>query len=125
MNPLGTPLIAVVFFLLAWGGSLPALTADASVKTIEVTASRFEYEPERIEVAEGDRVRLTLHSADTKHGFSIPELGVKTTIPKGGAPVTVEFVASKPGTFPFKCSEYCGSGHKKMVGTLVVEARSK
>jgi cytochrome c oxidase subunit 2 len=111
--------------LLAMNVPLLADSTDASVKTIEVTASRFEFQPERIEVKEGDHVRLTIHSADTKHGFAIPELGVKTAIPKGGAPVTVEFVASKAGTFGFKCSEYCGSGHKRMMGTLVVAARAQ
>jgi len=116
------PPIAPLLLLLAAGASLPAGTAG-DLKTIEVTASRFEFQPERIEVQEGDHVRLTLHSADTKHGFAIPELGVKATVPKGGAPVTVEFVATKPGTFGFKCSEYCGSGHKRMTGTLVVAAR--
>jgi cytochrome c oxidase subunit 2 len=97
----------------------PALPAD-SVKEFEITASRFAFEPEAIEVTEGDRVRLTLRSADTTHGIAIGELKVKAKIPKGGAPVTTEFVASKPGTFVIKCSEYCGPGHKKMLGRLVV-----
>jgi cytochrome c oxidase subunit II len=125
VSPFRTPPIAVSLLLVASNVSLLARPQDASVKAIEVTASRFEFQPERIEVEEGDHVRLTLHSADTKHGLAIPELGVKTTIPKGGAPVTVEFVASKAGTFGFKCSEYCGSGHKKMTGTLVVVARAQ
>jgi cytochrome c oxidase subunit 2 len=91
-----------------------------SVKEFEITASRFEFQPEKIEVQEGDRVKLTLRSTDTKHGLAIAELNVKVKIPKGGAPVTTEFVASQPGTFVIKCSEYCGPGHKKMLGTLVV-----
>ncbi len=97
----------------------PALPAD-SVKEFQITASRFAFDPETIEVTEGDQVRLTLRSADTTHGIAIPELQVKAKIPKGGAPVTTEFVASKPGTFVIKCSEYCGPGHKKMLGSLVV-----
>jgi heme/copper-type cytochrome/quinol oxidase subunit 2 len=32
-------------------------------------------------------------------------------------------VAAKAGTFVIKCSEYCGPGHKQMLGTLVVTAR--
>jgi cytochrome c oxidase subunit 2 len=111
--------------LLASAVAPLAQGADPPVKTIEVTASRFEFQPDRIEVNEGDHVRLVLHSADTKHGFAIPELGVKTYIPKGGAPVAVEFVAGQAGTFGFKCSEYCGSGHKRMTGALVVVARAQ
>jgi cytochrome c oxidase subunit 2 len=97
----------------------------AQTKTIEVVASRWRFDPAIIEVEEGDRVTLTMHSADGTHGFAIPELRVKTTIPKGGAPVTIEFVASRPGTFAFECSEYCGSGHRQMKGRLVVAARAK
>ncbi len=51
----------------------------------------------------------------------IKAYGVKVAIPKGGESVGVSFLASRPGTFPFECSEYCGSGHKRMKGELVVE----
>jgi nitrite reductase (NO-forming)/hydroxylamine reductase len=34
--------------------------------------------------------------------------------------VSVLFVADKPGRFLIECSEYCGSGHKRMRGELVV-----
>jgi cytochrome c oxidase subunit 2 len=112
-----------VILPLALALSAPLAAADAAVKTFEITASRFEFQPDRIEVAEGDQVRLTLRSADTTHGIAIPELKVKVKIPKGGATVTAEFVAAKAGTFVIKCSEYCGPGHKQMLGTLVVTAR--
>ena len=125
MNRSWTPPIAALPMLLASAVPLLAQTTPP-VKVIEVTASRFEFQPERIEVNEGDHVRLILHSADTKHGFVIPELGVNAaTVPKGGAPVTVEFVAGKVGTFAFKCSEYCGSGHKRMTGAIVVVAKTQ
>lgn len=94
--------------------------ASGPERHFEVTASRFKFEPEVLEVNEGDRVSVTLRSADTAHGFAIKKLKVKAPIPKGGEPVTVEFVASQPGTFEIACSEYCGSGHRKMKGKLVV-----
>lgn len=109
-----------------------ALTIGASAtgdeeprREFEVTAWRFRFEPESLEVAEGDRIALTLRSADGTHGIAIPELKVKATIPKGGSPVTVEFLAAKAGTFKFECSEYCGSGHRQMKGRLVVAARAR
>jgi cytochrome c oxidase subunit 2 len=92
-------------------------------RSFDVTASRFQYEPARLEVSEGDAVRLTLRSTDTTHGFGIRELKVEAVIPKGGEPVTVEFVADQPGTFEFFCTEYCGAGHRNMTGTLVVAPR--
>ena len=108
-----------------WLAGVSAQGADSagSTRTFEVAASKYMFEPARIEVAQGDTVKLVLHSTDTEHGIEIKEFNVKTLIPKGGAPVTVEFVASKPGTFQFKCSRFCGTGHGRMKGELVVAAR--
>ncbi|MFH1726631.1 MAG: DUF5777 family beta-barrel protein, partial [Elusimicrobiota bacterium] len=92
-------------------------------KTFEVTAERFRFTPERIEVHEGDRVVITVRSADRTHGFAIKKLGIKHVVPRGGEPVTVSFVADRPGEFSVTCSEYCGSGHRKMKATLVVVPR--
>ncbi len=78
-----------------------------------------------VEVAEGDRVRLVVRSADGVHGVGIKKFKVSKVVPRGGAPVTIEFVASTVGTFEVLCSEYCGEGHEAMKGTLVVRARPK
>jgi cytochrome c oxidase subunit II len=85
-----------------------------------VTASRYAYDPPRLEVARGDVVELELRSADTDHGLAIRAYGVKVAIPKGGGSSGVSFVASRAGRFVIECSEYCGSGHKRMRGELVV-----
>ena len=94
--------------------------AKKPVRAFEVVASRYAFEPSRIEVERGDHVRLVLRSADTTHGLGIEAYGVKVPIPKGGEEVTVEFMAHRPGTFRMTCSEYCGSGHRRMQGRLVV-----
>jgi cytochrome c oxidase subunit II len=94
--------------------------AEEGVKTFEVTASRFKFEPAVLEVTEGDTVVLTLRSSDTIHGLNIKALGVKIVIPKTGEPVQVRFQVPRPGTFEIACSEYCGSGHRRMKGQLVV-----
>ena len=118
-----------------WAAALLALGAASVVasgdvpppppRDIEMVASRFKFEPETLQVKEGDRVRLTLRSTDTEHGFSIKQLKVKVAVPKTGEPVIVEFVAGRPGTYEFKCSEYCGSGHGRMKGQLVVTPRAQ
>jgi heme/copper-type cytochrome/quinol oxidase subunit 2 len=71
-------------------------------------------------VRQGETVELVGRSKDTDHGLAIKALGVKLAIAKGGAPSSATFVADKPGRYPFECSEYCGSGHKRMKGELVV-----
>ncbi len=109
---------------LLGAGSRPAAEANRELR-FEITASRFKFEPARVEVEAGDRVLLTLRSADTTHGFAIRALKVKAEIPKGGAPVGVAFVATRVGRFPIECSEYCGLGHKGMRGELVVTEGSR
>jgi cytochrome c oxidase subunit 2 len=106
---------------LASPGARSLAAPAPEVRRFEVTASRYRFDPPRIEVRQGEVVELVLRSLDTDHGMAIKAYGVKVAIPKGGEPVGVSFVASRPGTFPFECSEYCGSGHKRMKGELVVE----
>jgi cytochrome c oxidase subunit 2 len=102
----------------------PVARGEAAERSFEVTASRFEYQPSLIEVDEGDHVVLHVRSTDTKHGLSIKEYKIKTPIAKTGEVVTVEFDATKTGTFVFACSEYCGSGHSRMKGKLVVNPKT-
>lgn len=96
---------------------------DAPVKTFDVVAKRFAFEPATVEVRQGDRVRIVVRSADGVHGIGIRRFRVNTLVPRGGRPVTVEFTASEAGTFPIVCSEACGDGHADMRGSLVVVAK--
>jgi cytochrome c oxidase subunit II len=93
-------------------------------RTIEVIVKRFGFEPARIEVTEGERVKLVVKSADGVHGVEVKKFKVNKKIPRGGEPVTIEFVASAAGEYPILCSEYCGEGHEDMKGMLVVAAKA-
>ena len=97
--------------------------AASAPRTFEIVVKRFGFEPSRIEVAEGERIRLVVKSADGVHGAEIKKFKVNKKIPRGGEPVTIEFVASAAGEFPILCSEYCGDGHEDMKGMLVVVAK--
>jgi cytochrome c oxidase subunit 2 len=99
--------------------------AASAPRTIEVIAKRFTFEPSRIEVTEGERVKLVVKSGDGVHGIEIKKFKVTKKVPRGGEAVTIEFVASAAGQFPILCSEYCGDGHEDMKGMLVVSAKSK
>jgi cytochrome c oxidase subunit 2 len=116
--------LAVVLATVVGGGLPPlALGSDeqgSTPRTFEIVASRYAFDPARIEARQGDHVKLVLRSADTTHGLEIERYGVKVVIPKGGEEVGVEFMAHRPGTFRMTCSEYCGSGHRRMQGRLVV-----
>ena len=91
---------------------------------IEVVAKRFVFEPSEIEVTVGERIRLAVRSADGVHGIEIKKVTVSKEIPRGAAPVMIEFTADEAGRFPIICSEYCGDGHDDMKGTLVVKAQT-
>ena len=120
---------AVAGMALLFGSAFTSARQDpvtaSAPREIEVTAKRFEFEPARIEVTEGERVRLTVKSADGVHGLQIKKFKVNTLIPRGGKPVTIGFVASAPGTYEILCSEECGDGHESMSGTLVVVAKPR
>ena len=79
-------------------GVLPASAASSATgatQRFEVTASRYKFEPARIEVRQGEVVELVLRSADTDHGVAIKAYAVKVAIPKGGETVGVSFVANR------------------------------
>ncbi len=97
--------------------------AASAPRIIEVVASRFTFEPARIEVTEGEHIRLVVTSADGVHGVGIKKFRVEKAVPRGGTPITIDFVASAAGEFPLLCSEYCGNGHEDMKGMLVVAAK--
>ena len=105
-----------------------ALLADNAAgqdppREIPVVARRYAFEPSRIEVTLGERVRLLVVSADGAHGVEIKKFKVNKEIPRGTTPVAIEFTAGEIGEFPILCSEYCGEGHNDMKGQLVVVTR--
>lgn len=112
--------LAVVLSGAAWAAS--AAGQDAP-RDIDVVVRRYAFEPARIEVAVGERVRLRVVSADGPHGVEIKHVNVKKEIPRGTKPVVIEFTAKEAGEFPILCSEYCGEGHENMKGQLVVLTR--
>ena len=93
--------------------------ADRSIHEIQITASRYAFDPVTIQVNAGELVRVVIRSTDGVHGFSIPKLKIDVQVPKGGDPVAVEFTAPAAGRYEIACSEFCGSGHGHMKAALV------
>jgi cytochrome c oxidase subunit II len=109
-----TRLIVLVFPLLTLAAS------PAHMVRIQMTARKYIFNPDVIAVKQGDHVGLVITAVDHDHGIAIPAFGVNQHLKKG-LPTTVSFIASKPGTFPFHCSVFCGLGHRHMKGKLVVK----
>lgn len=87
---------------------------------VMMTAKKYEFNPSTIRVKTGEHVKLVITALDKEHGFKLEALHINEKLPKR-EPVTVEFTAPQPGTYPFECSHFCGLGHGKMKGELIVE----
>ena len=89
-------------------------TTESTVKEFTITAVKFGYTPNTITVKKGDTIHIIIDNADGMHGMKITDLGLS-----GDKEVT--FVAEEAGTFTWRCNNFCGTGHKEMSGTLIVE----
>jgi heme/copper-type cytochrome/quinol oxidase subunit 2 len=107
----------------------PATSEDLSgsvqdgVRVIQITASRFKFEPNRVVVAQGEKVRLEVTSTDVPHGIMIHEMNIERRL-EPNKTEAVDLTADKAGTFHFHCSVWCGEGHDRMHGELVVLPKS-
>ena len=117
-----------VMWNIRWGGAtaLAAVlmatgtaAADRPVHEIQITASRYAFDPVTIQVNAGEPVRIVIRSKDGVHGFSIPKLKIDVQVPKSRDPVTVDFTAPPAGRYEIACSEFCGTGHAQMKAALV------
>ena len=111
-------LLTTVWILALTG--MAQLPTTEGVREFKVSARKYEFSPATITVKRGDRVRLVLTATDREHGFKLDEFHIERKLPKGEA-VTLEFTVDQSGTFPFHCSHFCGMGHARMTGQLVVE----
>jgi cytochrome c oxidase subunit 2 len=103
-----------------WGGqAVPP--ANGAERVVKVTARKFSYNPDVIELEVGVPAVIELTSLDREHGFTIPDLGLRIDV-EPGKTARVRVVPDKVGTFPFHCDIFCGSGHEEMAGRIVVVA---
>lgn len=101
-------------------GASPNKQPAPDVHEIQVTAKKYEFSPNPIRVKKGEPVKLVITAEDHDHGFKLDAFHIDQKLKKG-EPATIEFTPDKTGTFPFKCSVFCGMHHGKMKGELIVE----
>lgn len=117
----------LVAFGLVYGGMTyfkpvvvlqPAVPAAAG-QVIKVTGQNFRFNPDKIQVKKGDKVRIALTAVDMPHDFDLDELGVNGPVVQPGETTEVEFIADKTGEFEYYCSvgKHRANG---MVGKLIV-----
>jgi len=116
----------VALFVFSCAQSPAHTTPAADPKTFDLVGENFRFKLNGVEtpdlvVTQGDTVRITLTSTDMPHDWIVDEFNAKTArVNKGEPSVSVEFVASKKGTFEYYCSvgKHRANG---MVGQLIVQ----
>jgi len=97
---------------------------NGSIVDVYMTAVRSHFNPEHVVVREGDTIRWHITNIETAkdatHGFAIPLWNINVSL-EPGEYQTIEFVADRPGTYSFYCSEFCSALHLEMMGYLLVE----
>ncbi|PYD48554.1 cytochrome c oxidase subunit II [Novacetimonas pomaceti] len=121
----------VIFFLLfLWAARLYVVGFQPPSGAIQIYVTgkqwmwKVQYpggqrEINMLHVPMGRAVQLLLTSEDVIHDFSIPVLRIKHDVLPGRYQ-SIWFVATRSGQFRFYCTQFCGIGHSRMTGTLVV-----
>ena len=78
-----------------------------------------QHEINALHVPTGQPIQLTMISQDVFHSFSIPEFRIKREVIPGRYS-TVWFQATTPGEYHLFCTQYCGTNHSVMIGTITV-----
>jgi cytochrome c oxidase subunit II len=72
-----------------------------------------------LHVPAGRPFKMMLTSEDVIHSFFVPEFRIHMDVLPGRY-TTVWFQATKPGRYHLFCSQYCGTNHAGMIGTVIV-----
>jgi cytochrome c oxidase subunit 2 len=104
-------------FIFLLGGCQKKKSAEV---TVQVRMKKYTIDPAVIRVKSGQKVELSITTADVQHGFDIPALGIKEPV-QPGKTTTVLFTAPAPGEYKVACGILCGPHHDDMTGKLVVE----
>ena len=100
--------------------------ATAGHVEVKVLAVRSTFYPQKIEVNEGDLVTIHVtnieETRDELHGLGLGEYNINVVVDPGETK-TIEFVASKPGVYPYWCTNFCSALHQEMQGYLFVKPK--
>ena len=116
--------VVVAAALLLLRGQRPAVAQDQApnVRPWMVTASRYQFDPPRIEVFQDDLVKIDLRTDDISHSLTIDAYRIAKRVSPGQS-VTFEFRADQPGIFPYYCNLQLEDGCRQMRGELLVKPR--
>lgn len=102
--------------------SAEATTSQSSTdaRIIDMNIDDWSFAPNTITAKQGEKLIVRLHGIAGRHSLAIQDLGINVPI-EPGETKDVEIPTDKAGSFGFRCLVPCGSGHRDMKGTLVIE----
>lgn len=109
-----------------WDMKDVSFTRSGTDVAVKLVAVRSSFEPNKIEVNQGDKVTIYItnieQTTDELHGFGLLEYNINVVVDPGETKV-VEFVANKPGVFPYYCTNFCSALHQEMQGYMLVKPK--
>ncbi|MGB6603779.1 MAG: cytochrome c oxidase subunit II [Steroidobacteraceae bacterium] len=120
-------LFVAAFIWSLWLFAL-AHTPPPNARTVYVVAKQWMWKVEHpggqreintLHVPIGEPVRLAMTSQDVIHSFYVPAFRLKQDVLPGRY-TQLWFTATRLGSFPLLCTQYCGLDHAHMGGEIVV-----
>ena len=98
-----------------------AVTMSGAPVHVYVLAQQWSFEPTVLRLKSDIAYRFRMMATDISHGASL-QLGVGSQIVRlrRGVMVEREMTFTRPGTYLVYCTVYCGLGHDRMAGTIIV-----
>jgi cytochrome c oxidase subunit 2 len=125
--------VLVAIFVWGFKGLITIRSTPKDAVELHAVAQKWKWlfsHPKGTEVVESDElhvpidedVRIIIESRDVLHSLYFPSFRTKMdAIP--GRYTELWFHATKSGTFPIFCAEYCGTSHSDMLAKVVVQSR--
>lgn len=128
----GGALLVLVLVIFGWGAKIffDNNKAPADAMEILVVGKQWMWklqhpngkrEINELHIPVGQPVKLTMTSEDVIHSFFIPAFRVKQDVVPGRY-TKLWFEATKPGVYHLFCTEYCGTEHSRMGGSVYAMA---
>src|SRR6266481_671211 len=108
---------SVVAGIAGTAAPTPKTQAADGIRTVNITAKRFSFEPAEVMLKKGEPVKLVLKSEDVTHGIFVRPLKLDQDIPAGKT-VEVTITPQTAGKFTAICDHFCGAGHGNMKMTF-------
>lgn len=97
----------------------PLAVGDPAPRRILAVAAKFGLDKREIRVRKGEAVTLQPASPDLVHGYASRDLDARIDLVPERA-VKLVLKPQRAGPFVFLCDNFCGEGHDRMTGFLIV-----